>query len=360
MVAFQSKIIPFCDTAVCDLDSHESNCPRCDSIALVLRDRSTMARISRSRGLTTSLCRPPNSAIAAKSPFLHFALLLAVSLIVGWQPLFGTFALARHADEYTHLLLIVPISLSLIFTERLRLKSALEPGIGLGAVILFIAVLTACYSRWVAAADTQLSVSMLAMVLWWIGSFVFCFGARAARLFLFPLCFLFWMVPIPAPLLNKIIAFWQQGSAISASMLFSALGIPVTQDGILISIPGLTLEVAHECSSLRSSLMLIVTSMVLAHLFLRSFWRKTAVVLAAIPLSIAKNGLRIFTIAMLGTRVDPGFLHGNLHRHGGIVFFLAALLVVLLLLWFLNRGENRLRGNYSHQQKSDSVGQHVG
>jgi exosortase len=319
-----------------------------------------MARISWSRGLTTALSRQPNSAIAAKSAFLQFAFLLAVSLVVGWQALFRTFALALHADEYTHLLLIVPISLSLIFTERMRLKAALESGTGVGAVLLFIAVLTTCYSHWLAASDTHLSVSMLAMVLWWIGSFVFCFGARAARLFLFPLCFLFWMVPIPAQLLNKIIAFWQQGSALSASMLFSALGIPVTQDGIVISIPGLTLEVAQECSSVRSSLMLIVTSMVLAHLFLRSFWRKTAVVVAAIPLSIAKNGLRIFTIAMLGTRVDPGFLHGNLHRHGGIVFFLAALLVVLLLLWLLNRGESQSSRNYSDQQKSESVRQPAG
>jgi exosortase/archaeosortase family protein len=88
--------------------------------------------------------------------------------------------------------------------------------------------------------------------------------------------------------------------------------------------------------------MLIVTSMVLAHLFLRSLWRKSAVVLAAIPLSIFKNGIRIFTISMLGTRVDPGFLHGNLHRKGGILFFLLALSVVLLLLWLLNRNESRV------------------
>jgi exosortase len=293
---------------------------------------------------------------------LQFAFLFAVSVGVGWQPLLRTFALALNSGEYTHLLLIVPISLSLILTERTRLKSTIEPGVEFGAALLFVAILTACYSRWMTARhnDVQLSISMLAAVIWWIGSFVFCFGARTARVFLFPLCFLFWMVPIPSPLLNKIIAFWQQGSALSASMLFSAFGIPVTQDGIIISIPGLTLQVAQECSSLRSSLMLIVTSMVLAHLFLRSFWRKTAVVVVAIPLSIAKNGLRIFTIAMLGTRVDPGFLHGNLHRRGGIVFFLAALLVVLLLLWLLNRSESHLSRDYSHQQKSESVRQHAG
>src|SRR3984957_7747357 len=296
------------------------------------------------------------------SPSRLFAMLCAASLVIGWRPLLRTFGLALHSDEYTHLLLIVPISAALIFAEGRSLKPPFEPALGLGSTLLVGAILIAGYSRWTVGSqsDIQLSVSMLAIVIWWIGSFVLCFGTRMAREFVFPLCFLLWLVPIPAPALNKVVALWQQGSALSATVLFSALGIPVSQDGIILSIPGLTLEVAQECSSLRSSLMLIVTSMVLAHLFLRSFWRKAVVVLAAIPLSIAKNGLRIFIISLLGTRVDPGFLHGNLHRHGGIVFFLAALLVVLLLLWFLNRGENRLRGNYSHQQKSDSVGQHVG
>jgi exosortase len=282
--------------------------------------------------------------------------------MIGWQPLLRTFQLALRADEYTHLLLIVPISAALIFAERTTLKPAFDPAVGFGSALLVIAILIGGCSRWMigSQSDIHLSISMLAMVTWWIGSFVLCFGTRIARQFLFPLAFLFWLVPIPAPALNQIVAFWQQGSAISANVLFSAVGVPVTQDGIMLSIPGLTLEVAQECSSLRSSLMLIVTSMVLAHLFLQSFWRKTTVVLAAIPLSIAKNGLRIFTISMLGTRVDPGFLHGNLHRKGGILFFLLALFAVVLLLWLLNRRENRLSEAYSHRQKPTSVGQHVG
>jgi exosortase len=295
-------------------------------------------------------------------PSRQFALLCAVSLLIGWQPLLRTLALALRADEYTHLLLIVPISAALIFAEGTAVKPAIEPAFGFGSALLVIAILIGGYARWMVGSQSaaQLSVSMLAIVIWWIGSFVSSFGARIARLSLFPLCFLFWLVPIPTPTLNKIVAFWQQESANSASMLFSALGIPVAQDGIVVSIPGLTLEVAQECSSLRSSLMLIVTSMVLAHLFLRSFWRKTVVVLTAIPLSIAKNGLRIFTISMLGTRVDPGFLHGNLHRHGGILFFLLALFAVLLLLWLLNRSENQVSKVTVISRKPTSVGQHSG
>jgi exosortase len=272
-------------------------------------------------------------------PSLRFVLLCVISLVVGWHSLFSTLMLALRVDEYTHLLLILPISVSLIFSERDSLKLASAPAVGLGSSLLILAIMVGGFSR-ASPVDVQLSVSMMAIVIWWIGSFVLCFGARTARLFLFPLCFLFWLVPIPAPLLERIIGIWQHGSAIAASLLFSTLGIPNAQDGIMLSIPGLNLEVAQECSSLRSSLMLIVTSMVLAQLFLQSFWRKTVVVLVAIPLSIAKNGVRIFTISMLGTRVDPGFLHGNLHRHGGIVFFLLALGAMVLLLWLLNRSEN--------------------
>ena len=81
--------------------------------------------------------------------------------------------------------------------------------------------------------------------------------------------------------------------------------------------------------------------MVLAQLFLHSPWRKTLLIAAAIPLSVAKNALRIVTIAVLGTRVDPGYLHGNLHRQGGIIFLGIAVAVEVLLLWILRRTELR-------------------
>jgi exosortase len=277
-------------------------------------------------------------------PHLKFSLLVAGSIVVGWRPLLDTLALALRRDEYTHILLILPISAALVFSDWSSPKIDSKPARQIGSALLVAAVLIGLRARFAAPADVRLFLDMLGLVTWWLGAFAICFGIGAFWSLLFPLCFLFWLVPIPAPALNKIIAFWQQGSALSASLLFSAWGVPVTQDGIMLSIPGLSLEVAQECSSLRSSLMLLVTSMVLAHLFLRSIWRKTAVVLAAIPLSIAKNGVRIFTISMLGTHFDPAFLHGNLHRNGGILFFLLALFAILLLLWLLSRSEkNPLR-----------------
>src|ERR1700728_4737778 len=159
-------------------------------------------------------------------PCLRFVLLCVISLVIGWHSLFSIFVLALRVDEYTHLLLIVPISVSLIFSEQDLLKLAPEPAVGLGSFFLIAATLIGAFSRTISQIDLQLSFNMLAIVIWWIGSFVLCFGTRTARLVLFPLCFLFWLVPIPAPLLEKIVVIWQHGSAISASLLFSALGIP--------------------------------------------------------------------------------------------------------------------------------------
>lgn len=271
-----------------------------------------------------------------------FALLLAVSLIVWWRPLVDTFALSLRDDQYTHILLILPISAALIFLERRPLRTMITMNVRIGAALFAFAVLIVCSALvWPASLppDVQLSIRMFALVLSWIGAFVLCFGSRALRLVIFPLCFLWGLVPLPQAVLNRIVALLQQWSAWTAHGLFAAIGVPVAQDGVLLTIPGLTLQVAQECSSIRSSSMLLVTSIVLAHLLLRSPWRRALLIGLAVPLSVAKNGLRIVTIAMLGTRVDRGYLTGRFHHQGGIVFFTIALIVVFALLWILRRGE---------------------
>jgi len=271
-----------------------------------------------------------------------FVLLWAVSLIVWWRPLVATFALALRDDQYTHLLLILPISAALIFQERRTLRTMVTMNLRIGAAFLAFAVLIVLSALvWPVSLppDVRLSLTMSALVVSWIGAFVLCFGLRASRLVVFPLCFLLGLVPLPQAALSTIVALLQLGSAWTAHGLFAAFGVPVAQDGVLLTIPGLTLQVAQECSSIRSSSMLLVTCIVLAQVLLRSPWRKAFVIGLAVPLSVAKNGLRIFTIATLGTRADPGYLTGRFHRQGGIVFFGIALLAVFALIWILQRGE---------------------
>jgi len=276
--------------------------------------------------------------------YLSYALFVAVSCGVWWQPLARTFSLAIHNDDYTHLLLILPISASMIVLEWRSRKPAIRANFRASVLLLLAAVFTAGWARWWAVGlsdDGRLSLSMLAVVLWWIASFVICFGGRFSRLCLFPLVFLLWMVPIPSFALSKVVEFLQAESAVAARLMFLLIGVPVSHQGFVLSIPGVNIEVARECSSIRSSVMLLIASMVLSQVSLRSPWCKAAVIAATVPLSIAKNALRIVTLSMLGTRVDPAFLTGRLHHQGGIVFFMISLAVLVLLLWILRRAEER-------------------
>jgi len=299
--------------------------------------------------------------LPTRNPLLAFILLCSFSILFWWHFLVVTLGLALANDAYTHIILIVPLALALIYFDSKRQDSPqdspkmdskalpFEPRSSprIGAALMAMALLIACYARWGMAGapgDVRLSIGMLALVIWWMASVLLCFGSRTFRSFLFPLFFLFLIVPIPELALGWVVDFLQQQSAVAARIMFRAIRVPVTQDGIMLSIPGLDIEVARECSSIRSSLMLVVTTMFLAQLLLRSWWRKALLIAVSIPLSVAKNGLRIVTIGELGTRVDPGFLNGNLHHRGGIIFFGIAVLAVGLLLWGLRRSELTVGG----------------
>ena len=283
---------------------------------------------------------PNRGSILESSPLLIFSSLVAISIVLWWSALASLFTLAVRDEQYTHILLIVPISACFIFLEW---KSpARRSGLSAAAGSVLLAALLAKYFvKGLSSSDLRLSLTILALVTWWVGAFILCFGMRAFWRALFPLCFLLWMVPLPQSVLNPIVARLQQGSAASAHVFFAAADIPVEQRGTLVHIRGLTLEVAPECSSIRSSMVLVVTTMALAQLLLLSFWRKAVVFAVAIPLSVVKNGLRIFVLGVLATRVDPSYLTGRLHRQGGIIYFLIALVGIFLLLWILRRGENQ-------------------
>src|SRR5438093_1110184 len=140
-------------------------------------------------------------------------------------------------------------------------------------------------------------------------------------------------------LVPAVIGSLQTGSAEVSYALFQLIGVPVFRTGFELALPGVTIEVAKECSGIRSSLALLFTSLLAGHLLLRSAVRKTALALMTVPLLIVKNGVRIVTLSALAIYADPSFLTGKLHRDGGFVFFLLALAMLAAARWLLQRAE---------------------
>src|SRR5271155_4899350 len=235
-------------------------------------------------------------------------------------------------ESSSHILIIPVVAFFLLYLERQTIFSITRASVASGSAVALSGVVLFWLARLGPVpqeGNWLLCLQTLSVVLVWMGGFLICYGFAAFRAAAFPLLFLLLMVPIPDVILDKIILDLQEGSTEIAYLIFQAVGIPVLRHGFLLSVPGVTIEVAKECSSIRSSIALFITCLLAAHLYLRTGWKMFLLVILCFPLSILKNGMRIAILTLLSIYVDPSFLTGRLHHGGGIVFFLLA----LLLLW---------------------------
>jgi len=271
-----------------------------------------------------------------------FATAVVASLGLFWRPLSALVGLCLHGDSYSHILLIPFIALYLFWMDRF----AIFRGVRWSAVpglTLILAGIAICWFAdprfYSSSASGNLTAVILGLLVTWLGAFVACYGLRAARSALFPWMFLLLMVPLPEAMLSRIIAALQRGSVDVSLALFKMCGVPVLRQGVLLSVPGVTIEVAKECSSIRSSMALFITCVLAARFYLRSFWKQAFFVVLSLPLSVVKNGIRIAALTLLSLYVNPSFLHGDLHRDGGFAFFVLALVILWPVLGGLHRSE---------------------
>ena len=286
---------------------------------------------------------PGEPGSQSRGVLLGFAWFAATCLLFA-APLarFVRYALAN--DNASHAILIPAISLWVLYLERRRIFPAAAGKLDLRCASFFFvpAVLAAaaCFlygSRW--SELNQLSLWVLALILFWAAGFAALYGYETVRRASFPLAFLVLTIPIPDFLLDKTIYFLQKGTTEISAVLFDWSGVPVLRDGFVFHLAHVNIEVARECSGIRSSLALVILAILVAHFYLRRFWRQAALVLVGLFVMILKNAIRIVTLTLLASYVDPGFLSGNLHREGGVVFFLLGLALMAPVLWWLERGE---------------------
>jgi exosortase len=273
-----------------------------------------------------------------------FVILALASVAVFWRPLTVLFGTALYDDRYSHVLLILPVSAALLYSERSRVFESLKYCFAAGLLVLPLAMALFWSSRHMSLLSSNDNLSLRTAL--FVGSiligFVFCFGIAAFRAAAFPLLLLLLMIPIPDLVLERIVWLLQLLSTDATFFMLKAANIPVLKSSFVLSIHKTDIEVARECSGIRSTLILFIVSLVLGHLFLRRGWRQIVLCLLVLPIAVIRNGLRIFILAVLGVYVDPSFLYGNFHRYGGILFFCVALGLVVAFIWWLKGPEKYL------------------
>ena len=265
--------------------------------------------------------------------------LAGLSAIVFRRALWTVIGSSLDVDKYSHILLVAPVSAALLYLARKKVLAQVSYSKAGGFVLLLLLAAFAYASTQSDAFSESgyLSLSFLFFVSWCLAAFVCCYGVAAFRAAPFPLLFSLLMVPLPDGVLERIIAALQNGSADATCLLLQAAHIPYVRNGVVLDLPKVSIYIAEECSGIRSSMVLLLSTLVLGHLYLKRGWTQALLALAAFPLTLARNGLRIFVLSTLGMYVDPSFLSGRLHRDGGFIFFAIAFAGILLLIWLFQK-----------------------
>jgi len=230
------------------------------------------------------------------------------------------------ADEfYNHGFLIPIITGYLIYRKWDRLKQLPRAHFYGGIPVI---ILSLCLHFIASYLDVNFPssfalIGVLIGLVWWL------WGWHVLKELAFPLIFLLFMVPLGKLLIDQVAQPMQLLGARLAGRTAQFLGMPTVIDGVTLSTPEYTFEVAVACSGLKSAVSMIALGALLAYLIMGAWWQRLVVFATALPVAIVANAVRIGLTLVLGRTLGERAAEGFVHEFSGIVVFILAFLGLL-------------------------------
>ena len=278
-----------------------------------------------------------------------FFVTLGLLVLAFAGPLLQLAAYAANDELHSHAFLIPVVTLYCLYVNRRQWPTTFRtdalPAIALAGIgLLALAALRiGLHSGLVFTEVDHLALTTFGFVTLLLAAVAATLGRDFLRAALFPLLFLYFLMPMPTLVNHWFTVSLQHTTAFVLPSLFHISGTPVARTGTIFMLPGLTLEVAEECSGIRSSLVLLITGLLSGYFVLNSRTNRTVLALAFFPIGVLRNAARILFVALMTLHVDPGIIDGPLHHSGGPPFFVLSLVPLFLLLWLMRLGERRSR-----------------
>ena len=254
-------------------------------------------------------------------------------LVIGYFPVLRHLVRQWTNDEDMGHGFFVPVIAGFIVWQRKEELMALklQPSrwglalVGISGLFLLVATLGA-----------ELFMARLSFVFTLIGVVWALGGSILVRKLAFPLFLLFFMVPIPAVIYNKITFPLQIIASQLADGALNVLSVPVIRDGNVLELANQKLNVVEACSGIRSLLSLTFLALVYGYFFEKKNWVRAVLFFSTIPIAIIANGSRV-TITALVTQIRADLAEGFFHEAQGWVIFMVALVILILWHQILNR-----------------------
>ncbi len=277
--------------------------------------------------------RPPAvvdlARVGPKRPWVALVVLGLGFALLFWHP-FATLLRDWWTDpEAGHGLLLGP--LALILAWRRGIRQGARPAPALGLAVLLGAVLL----RHLAGLAVELFTLRFSMLAAACGLIIYFYGMRQLVHWWLPLLLLLLSIPLPAVLVGSLALPLQFEASRLGAGLLAWRHVPVHLAGNVIQLPGRSLFVTEACSGLRSLTALLALGVLIAGIWLRSPWLRGLLVLAALPVAVLLNGIRVFLTGFLVFFIDPKLGEGFLHATEGLAIFIVAFVILGGIAWLL-------------------------
>lgn len=213
-----------------------------------------------------------------------------------------------------------------------------------GSAILTLSVLLR-YASGLAAELFTMRLSMLAAL---VGLTVYFLGFRQVIRWWLPFTLGLLAIPLPELVTQALALPLQFRASEMGAALLEMRHVPVLLSGNVIRIPGHELFVTEACSGLRSLTALVSMAILLGAVMLRTAAGRVALLLLAIPIAIAVNGVRVFMTGFLMHFVNPELGTGFMHVTEGWLLFLVSLAALAAAAAVSSLLEQRLRRRAAH------------
>ena len=269
-----------------------------------------------------------------------FAAVLAVLVVVVYRATLVTLWRTWGSNpNYSHGYLIPPVVAFLLWRVKERFLEARGEGSPVGLALIVVALIGHVVSIRAGVFMTQ----GYSIVLLLFGLVLFFFGGRATRAVWFPLGYLVFMLPMPPFLMNVIAFRLKVFAARAGSGIAVKMGIPLVRSGMTIHIPAGSLRIADPCSGLRSLIALVALGALFAWLSGGKTWKRVVLFLAAIPLAVLANVVRISVLCGVANVWGIDAALGFFHDFSGLLLFMIAFVGLLIVRKLLrcesDRGE---------------------
>jgi len=237
--------------------------------------------------------------------------------------------------NYSHGFLVPLFSAFLLWKDRAKLRGLQPRGSLLGLPLLLAGIGMLLLGD--IGAENFLSRSSLIIIL--AGLVLFVLGPYVLRVVLFPLAFLFFMVPLPAIIFYAITFPLQHMAAVQAAWVLDLLGVPVLLDGNIIHLSQISLGVTEACSGIRSLISLMAGAIAWAYLLGPGRWTMALFAIATVPITVIANAGRVVMTGLIGQWFGVEYASGFFHEFAGWVVYMFALLCLIALYALLRLAE---------------------